>query len=124
MPTVRILLGALPTSLQSAVAEVIRSHHDLEVVGAVPQPSELLLAAGLLRADVVVVGAAGDGLPGVATHLLDQYPHIKVVAVAPEGRQILVCALRPHITRLPVSPEYSVEVLVDAIRSATQPREG
>jgi hypothetical protein len=122
VPTVRILLGALPTSLLGAVAELVRSHQDLEVVGAVPQPSDLLLAAGLLRADVVLVGMVGEGLPGIASHLLDQYPHLKVAAVAPDAQQVLVYTSRPHLIRLPVPPApvlSPVDVLADAIRTAT-----
>src|SRR4029453_1072191 len=82
---VRILFGTLPPSLEDDVMDLIRSQPGIEVVGAAAPPTELLLAAGSLDVDVVVVGAPpGSEPPGIASHLLDQYPHLRVLAVAPD----------------------------------------
>jgi len=95
--SVRVLFGALPESLRDALVEVISQESDIELLGVCDGTSLLLSMAGELRADVVVLGAADGGLPGVATHLVDQYPDIRVVAVAPEGRAALVYGLQPRI---------------------------
>jgi DNA-binding NarL/FixJ family response regulator len=116
---VRVLLGDLPTLLHNTVSGAIRSHVELEVVGVAIQPTALLLAAGALRPDVVVLAMVGGGLPGVATHLLDQYPQLRVLAIAPDARHGILCALRPHADRVETS---SMADLVDAIRAAGRPR--
>ena len=119
MPLVRVLLGCLPTSLQGAVSAAVRSQIDIEVVGVAIQPTALLLAAGELRPDVVVVGMDCGGLPGVASHLVDQYPDLTVLAVSPDGRHALGYAVHERVERVDTS---SPAELVHAIRFAGQPR--
>lgn len=87
----------MPTSLREAVREVIVRDLGADLVGFAATPSDLLRAAGTLRADVVLIGTADGSLPGVATHLVDQYPDIQVVAIAPEGRTALRYTRRPRI---------------------------
>jgi hypothetical protein len=118
VPTVRILLGALPVRLHSALLEYVRSRNEVEVVGVAAQSADLLLAAGALQVDVVVVAQAGAGLPGIATHLLDQYPSVKVLAVAQDGREALLYSLRPELVRVPTP---SLEELVTTIRGLAGP---
>lgn len=114
MRPVRVLFGVLPAPLRTALSEVIHSQADIEVVGVASQPTSLLLAAGRLRADIVVLAMVDSGLPGIASHLLDQYPQIRVVAVAADGRQALVTLMRPQVEHIAVS---SPADLVGAIRS-------
>jgi DNA-binding NarL/FixJ family response regulator len=115
---VRVLLGALPTWFHSALTESVRSRADLEVVGVAIQPTELLLDAGARQADVVLVAMADGGVPGIASHLLDQYPHIKVLAVAFDGQEVLLYSLRPQIVRVPTP---SLEELITTIRTLAGP---
>src|SRR3954470_24321482 len=114
MRPVRVLLGSLPARLRADLSKAIRSEPDLDVVGVVSQPTTLLLAAGRLRADVVVVAMPDQGLPGIASHLLDQCPQIWVVAVTIDGRQALVSTTRPHTEQVTVT---SLADLVRRIRS-------
>jgi threonine dehydratase len=113
--SVRVLIGALPAPLQEAVSAVVARDPHIELVGLAATPSELLAAAGELDAEVVVVATVDSALPGVATHLLDQYPDIRVVAVAPEGSAALVYSLQPHTDRFSGS---SVAGLAESIRAA------
>jgi len=71
----------------------------------------------VLRADVVVVATVDGALPGVATHLMDQYPNIRVVAVAPEGGRALTYALQPQVHSLLGS---SLADLAKQIRAACE----
>jgi DNA-binding NarL/FixJ family response regulator len=104
----------LPEGIHDAVNEVIVRDPDIDLVGFAATPSGLLRAAGALHADVVVVATVDGAMPGVATHLLDQYPDIQVIAVAPEGRTALTCALRPRIDSFSGS---SLAELAEAIRA-------
>ena len=99
MHPVRVLVGSLPHGLQDTVNKVLVGMPDIEATVVATNPSGLLRAAGTLRADVVVVAAVDGDLPGLATHLVDQYPDIRVVAVTPEGRTALTYALQPRVDR-------------------------
>ena len=115
MPTVRILIGVLPASLHTVVTEAVRSQADMTVVGAAAQHTEMLLQAGSLHPDLVLLAMAGDELPGIVSHLFDQYPHLAILAVAADGREGLLCTLQPHVARLPTA---TPEALVRTIRTA------
>jgi DNA-binding NarL/FixJ family response regulator len=95
--SIRVLLGALPTTVRNAVSDAVIRQTDVELLGFAERPSELLHAAGTLRADVVVVETVDGRLPGIASHLVDQYPDIRVLAVTPEARTALIYTLRPHV---------------------------
>lgn len=115
MQSVRVLLGVLPDGVRAAVTEVVVAEPDIDVVGFAATPVGLLCGAGRLGADVVLLATVDGGLPGVATHLLDQYPHIRVVAVAPEARSALIYALRPGLDTVSGS---SPAELTAALRAA------
>jgi DNA-binding NarL/FixJ family response regulator len=114
----RILLGELPTVVRGTLNAAIRAQSGIEVVGDARGPTELLLAAGRLRPDAFIIGASGGELPGIATHLLDQYPTTTVVAVAPDGCRALLYALRPRLDRIECS---SLDELVRQVRDACEP---
>jgi AmiR/NasT family two-component response regulator len=115
MRPVRVLVGSLPAPLRNALVEAMSSLADLEVVDVAAQPTTILAAAGTVRADVVVLAAVDGGLPGVASHLLDQYPDLWLVAVTADGQRALVAAKRPQVEEVAVP---SLAELVRTIRSA------
>jgi hypothetical protein len=107
----------LTTTVRDAVFRAVGGQADLEVVGVAAGPSELLCAAGQLRADVVVVEAGAGSLPGVATHLVDQYPGIRVLAVTGMGTA-LSYRLRPQLVEFACSTPAE---LAAAIRADEDP---
>jgi DNA-binding NarL/FixJ family response regulator len=111
---IRVLLANLPLILAGLVERVL-DQADLEVVGVVSDHVEVLVATGRTRADVVVLGIEEAALPGPASHLLEEYPHAKVLAVTPDGRRAFLYELRPHLVPL---GEASPARLLDAIRNA------
>lgn len=114
MRPLRVLFGAIPAGLLASFHEVIGSRTDIEVVGLVERPTALLVEGGTLRADVVVVTWTGREVPGIASHLLDQYPQIRVVAVTPDGRRAAVSTMRPHVEHITVpTPADLLRVLRD-----------
>ncbi|MEU4713989.1 hypothetical protein AB0F73_10115 [Micromonospora purpureochromogenes] len=117
MPSIRVLLGALPTTVRDAVSDAVGGQADVELIGVAAGPSELLRAASALRADVVVVAAVAGALPGVATHLLDQHPDIRVLAVTGAGTA-LSYRLRPHLVEFACSTPAE---LAAAIRANEDP---
>ncbi|MGQ0570739.1 MAG: hypothetical protein ACT4P5_14625 [Armatimonadota bacterium] len=90
---------------------------DIEIVGELDDPFGLLLEAGRAQADVVILGLHDAEFPGVCTHLLTEYPHIKILGITKDGRRAFLYELRP---RKVVVGEVSPQGLLTAIRSAVQ----
>jgi DNA-binding NarL/FixJ family response regulator len=88
---------------------------DIEIVGELDDPLGLLLAAGRTHADVVILGLNDAEFPGVSTHLLSEYPHIKILGVTEDGRRAYLYELRPQKVAV---GEVSPQGLLKAIRSA------
>jgi DNA-binding NarL/FixJ family response regulator len=117
---IRVLLAGPPT-LQDAFGRALVEANDIEVAAAAPDPIELLLATARTRADVVVIGMKGDELPGVVSHLLAEYPHLKVLGVAQDARRAVLCELHPRLVPL---GELSPGGLLEAIRAAVRAEVG
>ncbi len=103
--------------LRDVFKKVVADQPDMEVVGELDDSVGLLLAAGRTRADVVVLGLQNSELPGVCSHLLSEYPQIKVLGVTSDGRGAFLYELQPQ--KAPIG-EVSPEGLLDAIRMAVR----
>lgn len=101
--------------LGDIVANVVSEQPDMEVVGQLEGRAALTEAATDLSADVVVVGLEAAELRTVCEELVISHPHIKVLAVAGDGRGAFLYELRPQTSPL---GEVSPQGLVDAIRTA------
>jgi DNA-binding NarL/FixJ family response regulator len=110
-----VLLAMLPPMVRAALEGVFADQADIRVVGDVSDPTEVLLAVRRTGADVVILGMQDTKLPGIASHLLDQYPHLKILAVSSEHRQVFLYELRRQLVSL---GEMDAHGLVQAIRTA------
>jgi DNA-binding NarL/FixJ family response regulator len=95
-----VLLAQLPPVVREILEGVFADQADIRVVGAVNGPVELLVAAGQTEADVVILEMDDTELPGVASHLLDQYPRLKILTVTADGRRMFLYQLRPQLVSL------------------------
>ena len=111
---IRILLTGLTIAVADALEHILNSQGDMEVIGHLDDPLEILLAATLEGADVVILGLDQEELPGIASHLLSERPGLRILAVSPDGRRAFLFELRPQVVPL---GELSPEGLVDAIRT-------
>ncbi len=117
MEPIRVLLADMPPTLREKFKQVIANQPDMQAVGDVATSFELLLATGKTQADVVIVGLQESSLPGICSHLLNEFPHVKILGVnADTGTAFLyeVCA-----RMVPVS-EASTEGLISAVREAVR----
>lgn len=96
---IRVLVAGRSPTWQ-ALRRALAAADDFEVVGTADTPMDLLAAAGATGADVVVIDAGGKAPPGIVSHLLAEYPEIKVVGVARGGRGATVYFLQPQQVRL------------------------
>ena len=83
---IRVLLANISGVLSELVVEVIGQQPDIQIVGQVQDPVDLMLRAGQ-GVDVLVLGAAMiDPLPGICSNLLVEYPDLRIVVLAATGQ--------------------------------------
>lgn len=121
MSTVRVLLGNRPRMLRESLLNALGRYADVEVELAEPDPVELLAAVEETAADVVVITLpeSGDD-PGLASHLLHEYPGLLVIAISAADQSAYV--YRQVITKDVLEP-LSEANLLTAIRSHHRDRE-
>ncbi len=112
MQPIRILLMAIPRTLAEVVRQAVAEQTDVVVVGEVTGGMDLLLAAGLTGADLVILGLEDSQLPGVCSHLVGEYPHIKVLGLT---QKAFLYESRPQAV---ASGGVSSQELRNMIRSA------
>jgi DNA-binding NarL/FixJ family response regulator len=113
---VRILLADIPHALRTFLEELLQRHTDVEVAGIVSDPIELLMAVEDTQADVVVVTLPTSGeIPGICSHLFNEYPQLLILALAPDRTQAW---LYQQVTAVEQLIDTSEEEILKAIRQA------
>ncbi len=114
---IRVLLADLPAILVQVIMEKIEQQDDIEVIGRVQDPVELLRAAA--EADVVLISAPQiDPPPGICSHLLNEYPEVKILVLA--DHQDVAMGYWLDIQRRRIEP-LTADDLVAGIRSLFSP---
>lgn len=84
---IRVLLADLPGVMSDLLSDVIRGQPDMTLVGMAQDGIDLLVAAGQ-GVDVVIMGASQlSPPPGICTHLLSEYPDLRILVLAQSGDQ-------------------------------------
>ena len=92
MPVVRILLGNIGGNWKSMVEDIAKDNSDIQIVGHVENPVDVLLQARSENVDVVVLSQEIDGSePGIASHFVLEYPNVAVVLVPANGGGNVLC---------------------------------
>lgn len=82
---VRVLLANLSGVVAQLVAQLIQQQPDMVLVGPVHGDMELLMAVGD-GADVVVLGTTHtDEPPGICSHLLCEFPFLRILLLKSSG---------------------------------------
>ena len=90
MPPIRILLACPHMTKASLWKTILSQDPEIEIIGEANDPVDALLEAGSIRATVVVIDLPPSGQePGLYSHLLEEYPHVKVIAVSWDGSQAI-----------------------------------
>lgn len=112
----RIVLINMPRMLREIIREVVSPQPDMEVAGEFAAAHSLLEAVERTQADFVITGTGDAELADVG-RVLREWPRLKVLAVAADGRQTYLYELRPQKVHL---GEVSPQNLLDALRSAAR----
>jgi DNA-binding NarL/FixJ family response regulator len=112
--TIKVLLANGPDPLRTFLVDLLQPQNDVEVVGSVLEPIELLMAVEDTQADVVVLTLPDSGqIPGICSHLFDQYPHLLILALSPDNTKACVYQQVIAVEEL---MDISEENLLTAIR--------
>jgi chemotaxis response regulator CheB len=111
---VRVLVANQPRLIRELLLETISDQPDIEVVGEVQNEADILLAVEQNRPDFLIVALdKRRSHPPVCALLLEKFPDMKILALAPE-RNLTVfywASIDIHSLDLEASEEGILEVL-------------
>jgi hypothetical protein len=88
-PCIRVLITNLSQAVADRVAVLIQSQQDMLLMERVEGKIEVMLAAK--DADVLILGAPQvNPAPGICSHLLSEYPELRIVVMTPDGDQSML----------------------------------
>ncbi len=87
---IRVFAADVPDEFYQELAEAIKHQPDLQLLGRAQDRLELLLAVGQ-GVDVLLIGAAQvHPPPGICSHLLSEFPDIKILVLAFAGDRTML----------------------------------
>lgn len=112
MEPIRIMLVGMPRMLSDIIGNVVKKQSDIVVVGELSSRTGLAAEVQRLEPDVVVIGLEGSRLPDECESVFDVDPHVRVLGVSGDGRELFACELRPQSEALgEVSPEKLMQTI-------------
>jgi DNA-binding NarL/FixJ family response regulator len=88
---VRVLVANRPRLMRELVKAAISEQPDIEIVGEIQDEPEILGAIEKTRPDFLIIAQEEPGRrPAICDSVLEKYPLLKILAVAP-GRNSSVC---------------------------------
>jgi DNA-binding NarL/FixJ family response regulator len=116
MKKIKIILASRPKMLSDVIRNIIEHQPDMMVVGEVIDPMELLHISNETEVDVVIVTPLkANGEPKICSHLLSDYPPLKIVTLTAKGE--VAYLYQSKIPRLRIN-EPSGETILGAIRDS------
>ncbi len=83
---IKVLLASRPKMLSEVIRYMVERQPDMEVMGEVLDPIELLLAVKTTNAEVVIVTPlAANGEPHICSQLLEEHPQLKIMTLSAGG---------------------------------------
>ena len=95
MSSSKVLIGDLSAVQLLRVRRLIEAQHDIQAIGPIVDPIELLLSVREMTAGVVILAMQPGGkAPGICTHLLAEYPELLVLALSEDGTKMFAFSNR------------------------------
>ena len=118
MPSVKVILGLDNQLLCEAIRRMIQQCPDVQVVVEADSPAAMLKLVEEYAVDAVVLSAEDEQMPGVLTHLFNEYPNILALAIAPAAN--LAVVYQQQITSKIVDSVAIVDVLKELKQADTE----
>ena len=91
MRRIKVLVANYPRLMRELVLDAISADPDIEVMGEIQDDTKIAEIVNELHPDCVVIGLDhSDRRPSICDQLLDQHPHLKILALAAE-RNTSIC---------------------------------
>lgn len=91
MKKIHMILAIQPKIYGEVIRDLIDRQPDMEVVGEVIEPIELLLLMGAKTIDIVILAPLDIAEePKICRHLLAEYPHLKIVGLTAKGDEAIL----------------------------------
>jgi AmiR/NasT family two-component response regulator len=122
MKTVRVLVANRPRLIRELVMATISDQSDIEIVGEVPEESEIESAVDRSHPDFLIVALEKfDRLPMICQLVLQRHPEMRVIAIAPDRNCSMFywASLRIQSNQI----ESSEAGVLSALRGQIQPSE-
>jgi DNA-binding NarL/FixJ family response regulator len=101
--------------MRELVQATLSDHPDIEVVGEIQDEPEILPAIDQTHADCLIIAQEESGnRPSICDFVLEKYPHMKILAVAPGGDDSMFYWVSMEIRSSRV--ETSEEGVLNALR--------
>jgi DNA-binding NarL/FixJ family response regulator len=107
----------MPRMLRDVFKQLILEQPDMEVVGELGNGVQLLLATGQTQPDIIILGVESSELPGIGSHILHEFPHVKLLGVSVDAQHLSLYELRPSMGLI---GDISPQGLLEAIRKSVQ----
>ncbi len=102
--------------LSQVIRSMIDHQPDMEVVGEVIDPIELLNAVRAMPVDVVIITPLKvDEQPRICSHLLDVFPLLKIIILSVDGRAGFL--YQANLPKLQID-DPSEDSILDALRTS------
>ena len=125
MRKIKVLLASRPKMLSDVVRNMLERQPDMEVIGEVLDPIELLLTAKARPVDVVIVTPCrravrpsslrshiepldSEGEPSICRHLLAEQPRLKIITLQGNGEAAFLYESGAHKKRIVEPSEMSI----------------
>jgi len=86
MQKIKVMLASRPKLLSEVIRNIIEHQTDMELVGEVLDPLQLIYAFRETPADVVIITPLNaNGEPKICHLLLNEYPKLKIITQSEKG---------------------------------------
>lgn len=120
MNTIRVLVANRPRLIRELIMATISDQPDIEIVGEVPDESEIESAIERTHPDFLIVALEqSDRLPGICQTTLRSHPEMRVIAIAPDRDSLMFYSASLQIKSDQL--EASEASVLNALRSKSQP---
>jgi DNA-binding NarL/FixJ family response regulator len=119
MQKIKVMLASRPQMLSAIIRNLIDCQPDMIMVGEVIDPIKLLFAIRKTPVDVVIVTPLkANGEPKICSHLLLEYPSLKVFTLSAKGEAAYL--YQSGVPKLRID-DPSGQTILSAIREALLP---
>jgi DNA-binding NarL/FixJ family response regulator len=120
MKPIRVLVANQPRLIRELVMATISDQPDIEIVAEIPEESEIPNAVDRSEPDVLIVALDKTNLmPRICQRILQNHPHLRVIAIAPDRNHVMFYWASLRIQSNPV--EASEAGFLAALRGKAEP---